>query len=166
MKKLALALGLLLGIAPFASAQEQVAEVTEQSQAECLDFQEFEYQGFKMNIPINSEVSMTTKEAIVKCKDGTFGMSLKIEKDKGATPNAAYEMCKRMVTELDVKDSKITKVMVHGMQGAKLEGVTEGAPVSVLILATKDKYVKMVIICTPEHAAWANIVTDSIAPLP
>ena len=164
MGKYLLAIGLLLSSAAV-SAQEPVISADLSVVSNETLFKSFEYQGFTMQVPANCEANISKKEAVLKCIDGTFGMSIKVEKDKNASPNAAVEMCRRMVRELDVKNSKITKVMIHGMQVGKLEGTTEGAPISVLILAVKGKYLKMVIINTPEHADWANIVIDSVAPL-
>lgn len=164
MKKFLFALGLIASVVPAWAQQIGVQDVVTETAAEQM-FVQFDYQGFTMQVPAGCEVNLTTKEAVLKCGDGTFGMSVKVEKDKGASAEAAVEMCRRMVRELDVKDSKITKVMIHGMQGGKLEGTTEGAPVSVLILATKGKYIKVVVINTPEHADWVNITLDSLAPL-
>lgn len=139
------------------------AEVIEEAITSIKDrFSNFEYQGFTLMVPSDNEIHVTDKEAVVKCTDGTYGLSVKVEKDRGATANAAVEMCRRMVTELDVKNAKISRVIIHGMQGGKLEGVTEGAPITVLILDAGSKYFKLVIINTPNHADWVNITIDSV----
>lgn len=165
MKKLILALAMLIPATFATLAQEPAADSSQSLTPVEGSFSKFEYQGFSLMVPSASTVDMTTKEAVIKCNDGSFGMSIKVEKDKGASANAATEMCRRMVSELDVKGARITKMLIHGMQGAKLEGVTEGAPITVLILAVDKKYVKIVVINTPDHADWVNITLDSITPL-
>lgn len=143
-------------------AQKVSESVTESVRPVEGSFSRFDYQGFSMMIPSGSSVDMTSKEAIVKSNDGTFGMSVKVEKDKDASATAAVEMCRRMVSELDVRGAKVSRVMVHGMQGGRLEGMAEGAPMSVLILKSDDCYFKIVFINTPERADWVNICIDSV----
>lgn len=125
-------------------------------------FTKYDYQGYSFMIPAESLVRATDTEAVIRTPDGTFGMSVKVERDRKAAPGAAVELCRRMVRELDVKGAKVTRVLVHGLQGAKLEGVTEGLPITVLILAHEGRYVKMVLINIPQQAATVNIVTDSV----
>lgn len=165
MKNLILAIALLApGVATY--AQEPTAGTVHNLTPVEGGFSRFEYQGFSFMVPSGATISEKDKEALVKCADGTFGMSVKVEKDKKASAQSAVEMCRRMVTELDVRGAKITKMLIHGMQGAKLEGMTEGIPVSVLILAVDGQYVKTVIINTPAHTDWVNIALDSITRLP
>lgn len=127
-------------------------------------FSKFEYQGFTMLIPAPSDTRTTPDEAIIKTPDGTLGMSLKIESDRGATPEAALQMCRRMATELHVKGATVSHLSIHGLRGARLQGTTEGLPITVLILADKGKYLKLVIIHTPEQSDLTNIIIDSITP--
>lgn len=164
MKRYILALALLC---PPMLVPAQSAQVTQSETVTPVEgnFSKFEYQGFSMMVPASSQIDMTAKEAIVKTNDGTFGMSVKVEKDKDAKTDAAVEMCRRMATDLDVKGARVTKVMIHGLQGGKLEGTTEGAPISVLILNAGGKYLKMVVINTPDHADWVNITIDSVTPV-
>lgn len=125
-------------------------------------FTKYDYQGYSFMIPAGSRVRATDAEAVIRTEDGTFGMSVKVESDRKASAGAAVELCRRMVRELDVKGAKVTRVLVHGLQGAKLEGQTEGLPITVFILAHDGRYVKMVLINTPQQAATVNIVTDSV----
>ncbi|MCM1320331.1 MAG: hypothetical protein NC217_08135 [Muribaculaceae bacterium] len=156
----------VIALSPIGTAAQQPTETVIESVTPVEgNFSKFEYQGFSMMIPANNEIEMTTKEAIVKCIDGTFGMSVKVEKDSKASAAAAVQMCQRMVTDLDVKNAKVSRVIIHGMQGGRLEGVTEGAPINVVILDTGKQYLKMVIINTPDHADWVNITIDSINKL-
>lgn len=126
------------------------------------NFSRMDFEGFTMLIPSQSLVSETEKEAIVKMADGTYGMSVKIEEDRSASASAAVQICNRLVNDLDVKRAKVTRVIIHGMQGGRLEGTAEGAPVNVLVLDAGKKYLKLVIINTPAHADWANITIDSV----
>ncbi|MCM1005524.1 MAG: hypothetical protein NC402_04430 [Prevotella sp.] len=166
MKKIFLSILAIAAIAPITVHAQQPDRILEESVTPVEgSFFKFEYQGFSMMIPANNEVEMSAKEAVVKSPDGTFGMSVKVEKDKSASANTAVEMCRRMVNELDVKGAKVSRVIIHGMQGGKLEGITEGIPVTVLILNAGGKYFKMVIINTPDHADWVNITADSVTEL-
>lgn len=163
MKNLFIALILAAAMSPTMLPAQQTADTLSESVRPVEgNFSEFEYQGFTMLIPSNSTVDSTTKEAIVKCPDGTFGMSVKVEADKSASATSAVQLCRRMVTDLDVKNATISRVMIHGMKGGRLQGITEGAPINVVILDTGKKYLKMVIINTPDHADWVNITIDSI----
>jgi hypothetical protein len=165
MRKILICLG-LMACTPGSFAQ-QPSQDTPQSEQEASasqndSFTKFEYQGFVFAIPASVRMNETSKEAIGKCEDGTFGMSIKVEKDKAASGNAAVEMCRRMVTELSVADARVTKLLVHGMVGAKMEGNVEGSPLTMLILAADGKFVKVVIINTPQRADWVNLVLDSV----
>lgn len=160
IRRLTIALSLLLcGISTpiFATAQTSETFTSQDS------FTRFDYQGYTMSVPAGVQIDITGKEAILKSDDGTFGMSLKVEADKGASQSKALEMCRRMVTDLDVKNAQISRVSIHGLNGARLEGITEGAPISMLILAAHHQYLKMVIINTPEHTSWASVTMDSLS---
>ena len=104
------------------------------------NFSKFEYKGYRMLIPSPAETRATEQEAVIKTADGTLGMSLKIESDKGASADAAIQMCRRMAGELLVKGAAVAHLSIHGLRGARLTGTAEGVPVTVLILAAKGEY--------------------------
>lgn len=160
MKKIALVIVMLIaGVSAFAvSVSEENVAVTPVEGS----FSQLDYKGFSMLIPSNSQVNMTDNETIVKQPDGTYGMSVKVEIDKGASPTAAVQICRRLVNDLDVRGAKVSRVLVHGMTGGRLEGYAEGAPINVLVLDAGGKYLKLVIINTPERAAWTNMTIDSV----
>lgn len=126
-------------------------------------FRTLEYEGYKMLIPQEAVVDERESEAVVKLPDATFGMSVKVEGDKKASASAAVEMCRRLARDLHVKGAQVARVMIHGMEGGRLEGITEGTPINVLILADKGKYLKLIILSAPEHLLYPSITIDSVS---
>lgn len=126
------------------------------------NFSRLDYKGFSMLIPSGSDVNLTDKEAIVKYTDGTYGMSVKVESDKDASASAAVQICRRLVNDLDVRGAKVSRVLIHGMSGGRLEGYVEGAPINVVVLDAGKKYLKLVIINTPNRSDWTNMTVDSV----
>lgn len=163
MKKLMLCLALLMSGGVVLGQEPAAAPQTKMS-AEG-GFYEFEYQGFGIMVPTASQASVSGSEAVLKCADGTFGMSVKVEKDRGASADSALEMCRRMVSEFGVEGARITKMLIHGMQGVRLEGITEGLPVTVQIMAVDGRYLRIVAMSTPAHADWVGVALDSVTRL-
>lgn len=126
------------------------------------DYVDFFFNGFTMKVPQGMPVNMEGNEALVKSPDGTFGLSLKIEKDAKATAVGAYELCKRVVTDLHLQEAKLTKVSVNGMEGACVEGKLEGMGVGVEILDAGKRYLKAIAIYNDTHADDAKTALMSI----
>ena len=91
-------------------------------------FSRFNYDGFTMLVPSGTLISKSDQEAVVKAADGTFGLSLKVEKDAAASPEAALQLCSRLVSDLRIKGARVTRVSIHGMAGGRVQGTVEGAP--------------------------------------
>lgn len=125
----------------------------------------FTYNNISILIPEGCTPRVSDKEAVVKQPDSSFGLSLKIEKDKSATPALAEKLCRGMIQDLDVKEYSLTRVLIHGMSGARLSGKVEGTPVDVVILDGGKCLVKLVIIALPDHHIPVNRIIDSITRL-
>ena len=126
-------------------------------------FSRFNYDGFTMLVPSGTLISKSDQEAVVKAADGTFGLSLKVEKDAAASPEAALQLCSRLVSDLRIKGARVTRVSIHGMAGGRVQGTVEGAPISVVVLDGSGKYVKLVVINMPDRADWADMAIDSLS---
>lgn len=150
MKKIMMMLALLLGIAG-ARAEKDV------------DYGPFEYQGFELQIPMNTETHLTAKEATLKNPGLHVGFSLKIEADKKASPTRAMQLCQALVRDMDVKQAaEVKAVSISGMQGAMTRGSIEGASISLLVLDTGGHYLKLVGISPAQQEGIVEHVIGSL----
>lgn len=162
-KKILMILALAAPAACGAAAQEPAVSDKVENVAE-TGFSAFSYQGFDMLVPAGSQVEMTGKEAVLKTDDRRYGLSLKIETEADASPEAAVQLCSRMISELNIKNAQLNRVMIHGMAGGRLQGTIEGALINVVVLDASRRYVKLIIITSPDLASWADRTIDSLAP--
>lgn len=156
---LSAAIALVLAMPMTAQTVVETESVTSVSTSEYVDLF---FNGFTMQIPQGLPVNMEGNNATMKNPDGSFGLSLDIEKNKDARPQGAYEITQRLVTDLHIQGAKLSKVKVNGMEGAVLEGKIEGANVAVEVLDAGKKYVKLVAIYTDARAADAKKALLSI----
>lgn len=161
MKKFLLSLTLLAAAAAVMPSYAQDA-TTPAVQEQQIDYADFNYQGFNIKVPAGCKIEMTSKEALLKSDDKTFGLSMKVEKDAKASGESAVQMCNRMIADLDIKGAQLNRLTNHGMNGARVQGTIEGAYINVVILDAGGKYVKLVIISAPEKASLAETIIDSI----
>lgn len=126
-------------------------------------FKPVQYEGFELLVPAEAEMHDTGKSAIVKCPDGTFGLSLQVTKDKKAGTEAAVQLCRRMVTDLKISGATLSRVTMHGLSGARVRGTAEGAPITVLVLDGGKRFFQAVAINTPRREAWVDRCLESIA---
>ena len=160
MKKVILAIALALICGSFASmAQDSNVGV---AQTTSNDYVDFFFNGYNFKIPQGLPVNMENNEATVRNSDGTFGISIKSEKDTKASAAGAYEICKRTVTDLHLGDAKLSKVNIYGLEGARVTGNLEGMHVAVEILDTGKRYMKIVTIYTDAHTADAETLLSEI----
>lgn len=147
------------GQAQTSSAVPTASQTTAEAATEYVDFF---FNGLSLKVPQGAPISMEGNEAVLKTPDGSFGFSLKTEKDKKASATGAYELCKRVVTDLHIQQAQLTKVNINGLEGACVDGTLEGVHVAVTVLADGHRYVKLVVICAPSHASWARTVIQSV----
>ncbi len=151
MKKLIAILMLMASMVPALRAAEEV------------DYSPFDYQGFRMDLPMNTSVEMTSKEAVLKNPELGVGFSLKLEKDAKADADRAYKLCEALVKDMDVKSAAdVQRVTIAGLKGAMTTGSIEGANLSLLVLSTGDGYLKLVGISSPDQAAIVAHVIGSL----
>ena len=96
---------------------------------------------------------------MVKYPDGTFGLSMVNEETQGANQKIAFELCRRVVKQLDIKDAHVDKRTIGGVDGAIARGSIENRQVTVIILpvGTNDA-VTTVIMASPERATGSTIL--------
>lgn len=165
MKRTAFILALLLAAGgATASAQQPISKtvVTMDTPTPSLDYVDFFFNGYTIKVPQGMPVNMDGNEAVVKSADGTFGLSIKIEKDAKASANGAYELCKRVVTDLHLQEAKLTKVNINGLEGACVEGNLEGMHVGVEVLDGGKRYIKAIAIFDASHTDAAKQALMSI----
>lgn len=142
------------------------AQTTDEVIAETLtsanDYVDFFFNGYTFKVPQGMPVNMEGNEAVVKSPDGSFGLSVKIEKDSKASANGAYEICKRVVTDLHLQEAKLTKVSVNGLEGACVEGKLEGMHVGVEVLDGGKRYIKAIAIYDASHLDAAKQTLMSV----
>lgn len=144
------------------SEEETVAATADGGEDADTDFVELYYNGVTLKVPQGAPVDMNSKEAVLKTADGSFGLSLKVEKEPKSSPQGAYEICQRLVTDLNLRQSQLSKVSINGLQGACVDGSLEGSHVAVLVLDAGKRYVKLVVICAPQYVSRAGTVIKSV----
>ena len=151
---------MLLG-SPVALAQTHAAQ-TDGTSAEMPWFVSMGYGGFDFEIPAGSIVEKGST-VMVKYPDGTFGLSMVNEETQGANQKIAFELCRHVVKQLDIKDAHVDKRTIGGVDGAIARGSIENRQVTVIILpvGTNDA-VTTVIMASPERANWVNNFIDSL----
>lgn len=146
---------------PVAPAQVPAAE-TQGTSAEMPWFVSMSYGGFDFEIPAGSIVEKGST-VTVKYPDGTFGLSMVNEETQGASQKIAFELCRRVVKQLDIKDAHVDKRTVGGVGGAIARGTIEDRQVTVIILPMgTNNALTTVIMATPERANWVNNFIDSM----
>lgn len=163
MKKLFLSLALAAAFVGFnASADDNTGSLRETYvESVSQDYVDFFFNGFVFKIPQNVSVNMEGQEATIKSNDGTFGVSIKTEKDSKATAQGAYEICQRSASELHLKQPKLTKISINGLEGASVEGELEGMNVAVEVLDAGKRYLKVIVLYTDAHVQDAKTVLTS-----
>lgn len=74
----------------------------------------------------------------------------------------AFELCRRMVKQLDIKDAHVDKRTIGGVEGAIAKGTIEGRQVTVIILPANGQATTTVIMATPNRQNWADHLVESI----
>lgn len=138
------------------------SETTSTTETVANDYVDFFFNGLSFKIPQGMPVNMEGNEALVKSVDGSFGLSFKMEKDAKATPTGAYELCKRVVTDLHLQEAKLSKVNINGLEGACVEGKIEGMRVAVEVLDAGKRYLKAIAIFDDSHADAAKEALTAI----
>lgn len=114
-----------------------------------------DYAGYEFELPAGVVVDKGSS-LVSKYPDGTFGLSMSNESGKGSNQKIAFEICRRMATELDLQDTHVDKVKYGKCNGAKATGGMESRDVTILVLPYDGEQVTAVMLSTPERRAWAD----------
>lgn len=113
-----------------------------------------DYAGFEFELPAGTVVEKGSS-FVAKYPDGTFGVSM-TNVAKPSKQKFAYEICRRNVAEMKLKDATVEKVKYGKCSGAKATGTLEGQKVTLLVLPYDDQEVTSVILATPNREEWVN----------
>ena len=114
-----------------------------------------DYADYEFELPAGVVVDKGSS-LIAKYPDGTFGLSMSNESEKGSNQKIAFEICRRMSTELKLQDTHVDKVKYGKCNGAKATGSMEGRNVTILVLPYDGEQVTAVLLAAPERSAWAD----------
>lgn len=121
---------------------------------------ETEYAGFKFELPagimINQEESF-----VAKYPDGSFGVSMVKEAQKNKQ-KYAYEICRRNVDQMRLKNATVEKVTIGGCAGAIGRGTLEGQTVTFIVLPSYDQQWTTVILASPNRNEWVDHFIKSL----
>ncbi len=157
MKKLLLIVALLLWILPVNAADTDLSVQDDET------YSQFHFNKFVIDVPSTQTVDIENNEAIVKTPDGQFGFSLKIEKANRTSIEGALEICQLVTKELKMNNADIKAVTINGLNGARVKATMDDALLNIVVLTDGGKrYVKLVVVSTPEQAAKADHVINSL----
>lgn len=162
MKKVFLSLLFLLTAGIFQVMADDEAQFGMVTENPANNYVDFFFNGFTFKIPQGMPVNMEGTEATIKNTNGTFGVSIKSEKDANASAQGAYGICQRAVTDLHLIEAKLTKVNINGLEGAVVEGKLEGTNVAIEVLNGGKKYLKTIIIYDDSNLSQAKTILTSI----
>lgn len=114
-----------------------------------------DYADFEFELPSGLLVDKGPR-FLAKSQDGSFGVSMTNEHREGVNQKIAYEIARRMATELNVTDAKVNKVKYGKCSGACATGSLEGSDVTLLVLPYGDEQVTAVILSAPSHRNWTD----------
>lgn len=112
-----------------------------------------DYAGFEFEVPAGSIVEKGSN-MLVKYPDGSFGVSMSNVEKRGANQKIAYEVCRRLATQMHLPNPVVQKVKYGKCGGAKASGELEGQKVTVLVLPYNDQEMTTVILASPDREDW------------
>lgn len=114
-----------------------------------------DYAGYEFELPAGIMVDKGSS-FVAKYPDGSFGLSMSNESEKGTNQKIAFEICRRMATELKIPNPHVDKVKYGKCNGAKATGELEGSKVTILVLPYDGEQVTTVMLATPERSEWVD----------
>lgn len=114
-----------------------------------------DYAGFEFELPAGIVVDKGSS-LVAKYPDGTFGVSMSNETEHGTNQKIAFELCRRLATELKLPNPKVNKVCFGRSNGAKATGMLEGTEVTILVLPHDGEQMTTVMLAAPQRSAWAE----------
>lgn len=121
-----------------------------------------DFKGFEIKVPADALVEEDDR-LVVKLSDGTLGASLSVASAKGSDRKRCLRMVSDLASRLHIRDAKVRKVKVNGMQGAIASGILESQQVSVLMLPSKGKELTCIIMNDASRASMAERMIGSLS---
>ena len=98
----------------------------------------------------------------VKYPDGTFGVSVSVESRRGSDQKRCLQLCRKLASQMHIKDAQVTKVKINGKNGAVASGFLESQRVSIAILPSGSKEITCIVMNDPTRAPWADRVLRTL----
>lgn len=140
-------------------AQEQVEE-TQAQLPETHEFIHTEYSGFKFDLPAGSMIEQG-ESFTAKYPDGSFGVSM-LNEPRPSKQKYAYEMCRRNVDQMRIKNATVEKAKFGSCAGAIARGTLEGQLITIIVLPYDNQEITTAIIATPNRSDWVDRFVASL----
>lgn len=117
-------------------------------------FVDMDYSGFNFKIPAGTIVEKGST-LVAKYPDGSYGISMANE-SLPSNQKIAFQVCRRLATEMNIPDAKVNKVSYGRSNGARATGNINGQEVTILVLPYDNQQVTAVVLNTPRRADWTR----------
>lgn len=163
MKKFVFTLIAMLSMSLSTYAQELI--VTEKETPTKQDgtpwYINLDYSGYEFEIPAGSIVDKGPR-TLVKYPDGSFGVSVTNEEKRGCNQKTALTACTKLAESLGLPKSKVEKVKIDRVIGAKASGTYQGSDITVMVLPYNNEEVSLVLMGAPNRRNWMDHFMESL----